>query len=88
MMDFMINQTCFSVFPSRITDSFFIKFHGDIRTLPFKVEVHGIQGERIFMKDLIHKRLYQVSMTGKPPGLYLIKLSTQKDVEKVKIIKL
>jgi len=84
----MINRTCFSVFPSRISDSFFIKFHGGIRTLPFKVEIHGIQGERVVMKTHIHKKLYQVSMTGKPPGFYLIKLSTREDVETVKIKKL
>jgi len=86
--DEMIKGTCYKVFPNPTTGTFFIELDGGKHSLPLSVEIYGMWGERVLTKDLIGKKLYQISLTGKPPGIYFIRVVPGTDVEIVKIIKL
>jgi hypothetical protein len=77
----------FKVYPNPTTGEFSLELKGLDETAELRVELYGMQGERILSEELKGSRKYDLSLAGKPNGIYFIRVITGNHAGTGKIIK-
>ena len=80
-------KSFFSVYPNPTTGNFSLQLNGIEETAGLRVEMYGIHGERVLSTNLNGQRKYELSLAGKPNGVYFIRVITGNQAGTGKIIK-
>ncbi len=82
-----IAPTSWKVYPNPTTGTFVLDWLRESPPGEVVIEIYGMFGERILRQKLYGERYHQFSLTGKPSGIYLIRVITGEKTETVKIVK-
>ena len=82
-----IERTSFNLYPNPTTGRFVVEFSGDIPNGQCFIDIYDMQGEKIMTHTINGDRRKEFSLSGKPVGVYLIRIITRDWAETVKIIK-
>jgi hypothetical protein len=77
----------FTIYPNPTTGSFSLELKGIEYPSELRVEMYGVYGEHLFSEDLKGQKKYDLSLAGKPAGVYFIRVITGKLAGTVKIIR-
>jgi hypothetical protein len=80
-------KSFFTIYPNPTTGGFSLELKGIDEAAELKVEMYGMHSEHLFSADVKGQRKYDFSLTGKPVGVYFIRVITGKYAGTVKIIK-
>jgi uncharacterized repeat protein (TIGR01451 family) len=80
-------KSFFSIYPNPTTGGFFLEIKGMEETAGLKVEMYGMLGDRVFSASLQGQRRYDLTLEGKPVGVYFIRVVSGKLAGTEKIIK-
>ena len=80
-------KSFFSIYPNPTTGGFFLELKGIEETAELKVEMYDMLGERVLTTELQGQMKYNLSLTGKPVGVYFIRVVSGKLAGTGKIIK-
>jgi hypothetical protein len=80
-------KSFFSIYPNPTTGGFSLELKSIEETAELKVEMYGMLGERVFSGELQGQRKYNLSLEGKPNGVYFIRVVSGKLAGTGKIIK-
>ncbi len=75
------------IYPNPTTGRFVVEFSGDIPNGQCFIDIYDMQGEKIMTHTINGDRRKEFSLSGKPVGVYLIRIITRDWAETVKIIK-
>ncbi|MDP1621714.1 MAG: T9SS type A sorting domain-containing protein [Bacteroidales bacterium] len=78
----------FTVYPNPTTGFFTILINNDLISSPVRVDVIGSLGESVLTANLINLSAYGANISGKPAGVYYIRLISGDKTETVKIVRL
>jgi PKD repeat protein len=67
-------QNFFSVYPNPTTGDFTLKLSGISTSEPVTVELYSMKGEKISTVVMTHETTHKFSISGKPAGLYLVRV--------------
>jgi hypothetical protein len=76
-----------SVYPNPTTGNFILELKDLSTADPVKVDIYGMCGEKIITEVMKREGKHPFSLSGRPPGVYFIRLTSDNRVETVKIIK-
>jgi len=77
----------FKVYPNPTIGTFILELTGDISVENITIDVYGIWGEKILTKTMNGEGKHEISLSGKPSGVYFIRVISGDKAETVKIIK-
>ncbi len=80
-------KSFFTIYPNPTTGGFSLEPKGIAETAELRVEMYGMHGEKIVSAKLNGQMKYDLSLTGKPAGVYFIRVVTGKLAGTGKIIK-
>ncbi len=80
-----IQQSSIKVYPNPTTGTFILELTNDADHV--KVDIYGIWGEKVLSTVLSGDRKHEFSLSGKPVGIYFIRVVSGDKAETVKIIK-
>ena len=80
-------KSFFTVYPNPTTGGFSLELKGLEETAELKVEMYGMLGDRVFSAALHGQRKYDLTLDGKPVGVYFIRVVSGKLAGTGKIIK-
>jgi hypothetical protein len=80
-------KSFFSVFPNPTRGTFSLRLTGEETSTPFSIEVYGMHGDRVLSANLNGTGLYEFSLSGKPDGVYFIRIVSPDKAGTGKIIK-
>ncbi len=78
----------FKIYPNPTTGNFTLELTGLDEIQPVTVMVYSMQGNKVLSIILEGKKKYDLSLSGKPTGLYFVRIVTEGIAETVKIVKL
>ena len=78
----------FKIYPNPTTGNFTLELTGLDEIQPVTVMVYSMQGNKVLSIILEGKKKYDLSLSGKPTGLYFVRVVTEGIAETVKIVKL
>ena len=81
------SKSFFTIYPNPTTGGFSLETRGMDDTAELRVEMYGMHGDRFFSETLSGKLKYDLSLDGKPNGVYFIRVVTGKLTGTGKIIK-
>jgi hypothetical protein len=81
------NKPSFVVYPNPTTGMFTLEQKGGVECVRGRVELTGIQGERLMTAELTGERKFVFSLSDVPAGLYLLRIFTGGTIETIKINK-
>lgn len=82
-----IEKQSFKIYPNPIVGTFILEFKIANPDKMVSVDIYGIWGEKIFAETLYMEREHEFSLSGKPEGVYFIRVTTGGKTETAKIIK-
>ncbi|MCX6303596.1 MAG: carboxypeptidase regulatory-like domain-containing protein [Bacteroidetes bacterium] len=77
----------FRIYPNPTNDKFNLELTGRIQAEPVRVEIYGMRGEMVLSKTLPGERIHEFSLSGKPAGIYFIKVAAGETVMTAKLVK-
>ncbi len=77
----------FKVYPNPTSDNFILELSGYFSSVPVKVDIFGMQGEKAGSVSLTGGGKHEFSLQGKPSGIYFIRITSGKKAVSAKIIK-
>ncbi|MCX6303770.1 MAG: T9SS type A sorting domain-containing protein [Bacteroidetes bacterium] len=77
----------FKVYPNPTEGVFALEFDGIGFPEKIHVEIYNMTGEKILSTDLSGERIYNLSLSGKPAGIYLLKVVSGHIAKTVRIIR-
>ncbi|MCX6267400.1 MAG: T9SS type A sorting domain-containing protein [Bacteroidetes bacterium] len=80
-------KSFFKVYPNPTMGSFSLELTSMEQTADLRVEMVGMHGERVLSAELRGQRKYELSLTGKPVGIYFIRVVSGKFTGTLKIVK-
>jgi hypothetical protein len=80
-------KSFFTVYPNPTTGFFSLETKGIEESAQLKVEIYGIQGDRVFSANVKGKKKYDFSLSGKRGGVYFIRVVSGKYAGTSKLIK-
>ena len=80
-------QSFFKVYPNPTAGAFTLEFTQENAIGTVKVEVYGMQGEKVLTTSVSGERKYSFSLSGKPVGFYFLRVISDDKAGAVKIIK-
>jgi len=80
-------ESGFKIFPNPTTGKFTLELQGEIQAGNVSVELYGILGEKMMTTSLNGKSRHEFSLSGKPAGVYFIRIITGNKSEIVKVLK-
>jgi hypothetical protein len=75
----------FKIYPNPTSGNFIVEFTGE--GVPLRIDIFGMWGEKVLTAALGGDRKREFSLSGKPAGVYFIRLLTGEKAETMKIIK-
>jgi hypothetical protein len=81
------NKPSFVVYPNPTTGMFTLEQKGGVECVRGRVELTGIQGERLMTAELTGERKFVFSLSDVPAGLYLLRIFAGGTIETIKINK-
>ncbi|MCX6303631.1 MAG: PKD domain-containing protein [Bacteroidetes bacterium] len=82
-----MDQSFYRIYPNPTTGKFMFEINSAENTEKYVVEIYDMKGQKIFSSDLTDVRKHEFSLTGKPAGIYLIRVINEKNPGTVRIIK-
>jgi hypothetical protein len=82
----LLHSPCI-LYPNPTTSDFSIEFTGPEPTVRARVEIFGMKGEKIYSNLLNGSRLYRLSLSEKPSGIYFVRVISETDSCLYKILK-
>jgi hypothetical protein len=76
-----------NIYPNPTTCNFILELSGELLSDKVSVDIYGIRGEKILTETLNGERKHEFSLSGKPSGVYFIRVISGDKTETVKIIK-
>ena len=80
-----IKQSSFKVYPNPTAGNFILELTGEADQV--KVDIFGIWGEKVLSKVLTGELKHEFSLSGRPVGVYFIRVVSGDKAETVKLIK-
>jgi hypothetical protein len=80
-------QTFFSVFPNPTTGEFTLELNGYVPSEEISVVVFNMKGERVISTEISDEMSHKFSLSGKPSGLYLMRVSSDSRSGSSRIVK-
>ncbi|MCX6305009.1 MAG: GEVED domain-containing protein [Bacteroidetes bacterium] len=80
-------KALFIVYPNPTTGGFSLEFTGIGETEEVSVEMYGMHGDRVYAAALKGMKKYDLSLAGKPAGVYFIRVISGKVAGTAKIIR-
>ena len=77
----------FRIYPNPTTGIFILEKTDTCPAGRIDIAVYSMQGEKLLSYDMTYERSHMFSLSGRPPGLYLIHFLTGSQAKTVKIIK-
>lgn len=77
----------FKVYPNPTTGNFMVEITGDEVPQHTLVEVYGSQGEKLISKEMDGSRAGEFMLSGRPAGVYYVRVISGNRVESVKVIR-
>lgn len=81
------DKSFFTIYPNPTTGGFSLETRGVEESAQIKVEIYGMQGDRVFSANVKGKKIYDFSLSGKSSGVYFIRVVTGLHAGTGKIIK-
>ena len=82
-----ITSASFKVYPNPTTGSFTLEFVDKTTTGKVEVLVCNMHGEKLLTQEMAGERSRVFSLSGRPPGVYIVHVLTGETSETVKVIK-
>ena len=82
-----IAQSFFKINPNPTTGNFILDFTGVVQTDKANAEIYGMWGEKVVTAVITGEREHQFSLSGRPAGVYVIRVISGNRSETAKIIK-
>ena len=83
----LIGNRFFSVYPNPTTDLFTLTLTSTENPGKSLIEIFGMKGEKIMTKELNNETSHEFSLVGNPPGIYLVRVLTEKKSGTMRIVK-
>jgi uncharacterized protein (TIGR02145 family) len=84
----MQGSSFFRIYPNPTSGTFTLELSKDIsESSLMKIEIYGMRGEKLLNKQLAGARKHELSLQGKPAGIYFIRVLNGEISGSVKIIK-
>ena len=80
-------ESGFKIFPNPTTGNFTLELHGEIPAEYISVDLYGILGEKMMTTSLNGKNRHEFSLSGKPAGVYFLRIISGSKSEIAKILK-
>jgi hypothetical protein len=77
----------FKIYPNPSTGLLYVESVGDHEPGILKLEVFGMQGDKIMTKEFELERKHEFSLAGKPTGIYLVRIIAGEYVKTFRVIK-
>ena len=77
----------FSVYPNPTTDLFTLTLSSNENPGKCLIEIFGMKGEKIMTNELNNETSHEFSLEGNPPGIYLVRVLTEKKSGTLRIVK-
>jgi hypothetical protein len=81
------SQPYFRVFPNPTSGNFTIDVKDESETGSINVQIFGMRGDKVLNSELPGNGKYELSLSGKPSGIYIIRVISGNSNETTKIIK-
>ena len=69
----IIGQPALKIYPNPTNGNFRIEL-AEVKPEKIRVEIYGMRGEKVLSDDLAGGRFHELSLSGSPAGLYLVKV--------------
>jgi hypothetical protein len=80
-------QSMFKVYPNPTTGAFTLEINGETDPGTVYIEIFGMCGDNVLNTDLFGSKKTELSLVGKPAGIYLLRVISGDRIETRKIIK-
>jgi len=80
-------QSLFKVYPNPTTGTFILEVRGEVGFDKVSVDVYGVMGEKVLSEVLNGERKHEFSLSGRPNGIFFIRVVAGNMSETFKIIK-
>ena len=77
----------FKVYPNPTTGDFILAINGDIPVDRVSIDIFGMWGEKVLTTIIAGERSHEFSLSGRPSGVYFIRMISGDKSEIIKIIK-
>ncbi|MEI6435357.1 MAG: T9SS type A sorting domain-containing protein, partial [Bacteroidota bacterium] len=81
-----IDQQFFKIYPNPTTGAFMVELNTTGATEKYTVEVYDMNGGKILSEEMAVERKHQFSLSGKPAGIYLIRVISESNSGTTRII--
>jgi hypothetical protein len=75
------------IYPNPTTDMVIVELIGSGTSSTASVTVYGMQGGKLFQRNINGEKQYQFSLLGKPAGIYMVQVQSGERSEITKVIK-
>jgi hypothetical protein len=83
-----IEPSFFNIYPNPNYGTFTLEMDGMDSSSKILVEIYGMKGDRALSTELNGERKHQISLSGRPAGIYLLKVISEKNSGTTRIVKL
>jgi hypothetical protein len=81
-------EDLFKIYPNPTTGAFTLELAGVDESERVRVEIYNMNGNKMLSSDITGKGKHELSLSGKPVGMYVIKVVSGKSIGTTRIIKL
>jgi hypothetical protein len=81
------DRSFFNIYPNPTIGNFILELKGEVPCNEISVHIYGIWGETVLTSVLFAERKHLFDLSGKPSGVYFIRVISGDKAETVKIIK-
>ena len=80
-------ENLFKVYPNPTTGAFTLELNGLDEREKIRVDIYGMKGESVFSTELSGATKHELTLSGKPAGIYLVKVSSNKTIGVARIVR-
>ena len=80
-------NSAYRIYPNPTNGNFTFEVTGEAAKMPVHVEIYSSMGERILNTDIAYPGIRNLSLNGKPRGLYFVRISCDESSAVLKVIK-
>lgn len=80
-------QTSFMIYPNPTTGKFSLELTGTDFSEKVRVEIYGMKGEKVLVKELAGRNTHDFSLEEVPAGLYFVRVFAGEKAETMKLVK-